>query len=91
MISTKIEQRFEKANNYKVENKVVKRNTKEVWADLFYSENENYSLLYSLLEDIEFSIYEGQCTNVAEVRDFIRKYKDIYVYPRCEFDIDDNN
>lgn len=89
MIKTNIDERLEKASNYKVDEKVLNRNTKAAFADLFYSENENYSLLYSLLEDIEFSIYEGQCTNVAEVRDFIRKYKDIYVYPRCEFDLDD--
>jgi hypothetical protein len=89
MIKTKIDERFKLAKKYKVSKKVLNKNTKEVFADLFYSENENYSLLYSLLEDIEIAIYHKECKEVGEIRDFIRKYKDTYVYPKCEFDLDD--
>lgn len=89
MIDTNIENRFKNSKKYKVPKKIVDKNTKEAFADLFFAENENYSLLYSLLEDIEFSIFKGKCTNVEEGREFIKKYKDIYVYPKCEFDLDD--
>ena len=89
MIKTKIDDRFKRAEKYKVPKKIVDKNTKEAFADLFFSENQNYCLLYSLLEDIEFSIYHEECKEVGEIRDFIKKYKDIYVYPKCEFDLDD--
>ena len=89
MIKTKIEERIKKAEKYKVPKKILDKNTKEAFADLFYSENENYSLLYSLLEDIEFAIYNGECTDIQEIKTFIEKYKDNYVYPRTVFDLDD--
>ena len=89
MIKTKIEERIKKSEKYKVSKKILDKNTKEAFADLFYSENENYSLLYSLLEDIEFAIYNGECTDIQEIKTFIEKYKNSYVYPKCEFDLDD--
>ena len=91
MINTNIEERFKKAKKYKVPKKILDKNTKEIFADLFYAENENYSLLYSLLEDIQFSIYRKECTDVAEVEKFIRNYKDIFVCARSDFDLDEDN
>ena len=90
MIPTKIEKRIEQAEKYKVSKVVLDKNTKEVFADLSFSEFENYSLMYSLLEDIEFAIYRQQCTDINEVRDFIKKYKDSYIYPRVDYDLDEN-
>ena len=75
MIDTNIENRLKQANNYNIEKKVLEKNSKAAFADLYFAENENYSLLYSLLEDIEFSIYRGECTDVSEIRNFIKSKK----------------
>ena len=88
MIKNNIESRLKRAKKYKVPKRVLERNTKAAFADLFYAENENYSLLYSILEDIEFAILNGECTDIDEVKDFIANNKNTYVYPKCEFDLD---
>ena len=89
MIPTNILKHYKKAQKYKINPKIIQKNTKEAFADLYFAENENYVILYSLLEDIEFAIFNGECRDVKEVKDFIAKYKDLYVYPHNDdYDLD---
>lgn len=54
MIDTNIKNRFKISKKYKVPKKILDKNTKEAFADLFFAENENYSLLYSCLKILNF-------------------------------------
>lgn len=90
MIETNIEKRIKQANKYVVPNHILNKNSKEIFADLYYSAWEQYCLLYSLLEDIEFSIFKKECTDLNEIKEFISKWKDVQVRPHNEdYDLDD--